>query len=157
MDGVWYDDISFLNPADIDNISVLKDASSESIYGVRAANGVILVTTKKGKSGQAIVNYSGSIGFQHVTNSVKMANANEFATMVNELAAANGSTALLDPTQFGTGTDWYHQILRNALVTNHQVSVSGGSEKSTYNFSLGYLKQEGLVTGNDYTRVTARL
>lgn len=157
VDGVWYDDISFLNPADIDNISVLKDASSESIYGVRAANGVILVTTKKGKSGQAIVNYSGSIGFQHVTNSIKMANANEFATMVNELAAANGSAALLDPTQFGVGTDWYHQVLRNALITNHQVSVSGGSEKSTYNFSLGYLKQEGLVKGNDYTRVTARL
>lgn len=157
VDGVWFDDINFLNPADIDNISILKDASSESIYGIRAANGVVLVTTKKGKSGQAVVNYSGSAGFQHVTNPVKMANANEFANLVNELAAANGSGQVLNPANFTSGTDWYHQILRNALITNHQLSISGGTERSTYNFSLGYLRQEGIVETNDYTRYTARL
>ncbi|HRI20952.1 MAG TPA: SusC/RagA family TonB-linked outer membrane protein, partial [Panacibacter sp.] len=157
VDGVWFDDISFLNPADIENISILKDASSEAIYGIRAANGVVLIQTKKGRSGQAVVNYNSYVGIQHVTNQVEMANANEFATLVNELASANGAPAILNPSDYGKGTDWYHQVLRNALVTNHQVSLSGGTEKSTYNFSLGYLRQDGIVETNDYTRVTARL
>lgn len=157
VDGVWFDDISFLNPADIESISILKDASSEAIYGIRAANGVVLITTKKGKSGQASVNYTGFVGMQHVTNQVEMANANEFATMVNELSNINGGADVLTPSEFSKGTDWYHQVLRNALITNHQVSLSGGSEKSTYHFSLGYLKQDGIVETNDYTRYTARL
>ena len=145
VDGVWFDDISFLNPADIENISILKDASSEAIYGIRAANGVVLIQTKKGKSGQAVVNYTGFVGMQHVTNQVQMANANEFSTLINELAAANGADPILNPSDYTKGTDWYHQVLRNALITNHQISLSGGSDKSTYNFSLGYLKQDGIV------------
>ena len=157
VDGVWYDDINFLNPADIDNMSILKDASSEAIYGIRAANGVVLITTRKGKSGKAVVNYNGYVGYQKVTNEVKMADANQYATLVNELAQQNGKDPFLDPSQYGKGTDWYHQTLRNALVTNHQLSVSGGSEKSTYNFSIGYLHQQGLVKTNDFTRYTARL
>ncbi len=157
VDGVWFDDISFLNPADIENMSILKDASSESIYGIRAANGVVLITTKKGKSGRTIVDYNGYVGMQHITNQVEMANANEYAILINELSAANGSADVLNPADYGKGTDWYHQILRNALITNHQTSLSGGSEKSTYNFSLGYLTQQGIVETNDYTRYTLRL
>ncbi|HVI49515.1 MAG TPA: TonB-dependent receptor [Chitinophaga sp.] len=157
VDGVWYEDISFLNPSDIENMSILKDASSEAIYGIRAANGVVLITTRKGKAGKAVVNYNGYVGYQKVTNEVKMANAHEYAIMVNEIAAQDKKSPLLNPDNFGKGTDWYHQILRNAMITNHQISVSGGSEKSTYNFSLGYLKQDGLVKGNDFTRYTARL
>ncbi|MCW3464868.1 TonB-dependent receptor [Chitinophaga nivalis] len=157
VDGVWFEDISFLNPADIDNMSILKDASSEAIYGIRAANGVVLITTKKGRPGKAVVSYNGFVGYQKVTNEVKMANANEYATLVNELSAQNGKPALLNPAAYGKGTDWHHQILRNALITNHQLSVSGGSEKTTYNFSLGYLKQDGIVQTNAYSRYTARL
>lgn len=157
VDGVWYTDISFLNPGDIENVSILKDASSEAIYGVRAANGVVLITTKKGRAGQSVINYNGYVGMQHVTNDVKMANANQYATLINELSAVNGGGQILDPSKFGEGTDWYHQILRNALVTNHQVSMSGGTDRSTYNFSLGYFRQEGIVKTNDYTRYTARL
>lgn len=157
VDGVWFNDISFLNPADIESVSILKDASSESIYGIRAANGVVLITTKKGRSGQAVVSYNGYAGFQSVTNQVEMANANEYATMVNELSSINGGQQILNPSDYGKGTDWYHQILRNAFVTNHQVSVSGGGEKSTFNFSLGYLDQDGLVETNNYKRYTARL
>ncbi|MEI3798771.1 MULTISPECIES: TonB-dependent receptor [unclassified Chitinophaga] len=159
VDGVWYDDINFLNPADIENMSILKDASSEAIYGIRAANGVVLITTKKGKSGKPVVNYNGYVGYQKVTNEVKMADASQYATLVNELQERNENKPPLfdDPSQFGRGTDWYHQTLRNALVTNHQLSVSGGSEKSTYNFSIGYLHQQGLVNTNDFTRYTARL
>ncbi len=153
VDGVWYDDISFLNPQDIENLSILKDASSESIYGIRAANGVVLITTKKGKRGQSNVTYNAFVGWQSVTNQIDMANGAEYATLINEL---RGNT-LLNPAQFGEGTDWYGLILRNALVHNHQVGMSGGSERSTYNFSLGYYNQEGIVETNKYERFTARL
>jgi TonB-linked SusC/RagA family outer membrane protein len=158
VDGVWFNDISFLNPADIETINILKDASSESIYGIRAANGVVLVTTKKGRGNKPTVNYNGYVGWQKVTNEVEMANGQQYATMVNELRVINGSPALLKPSDYSTGTDWYHQILRDALINNHQVSVSGGSGNgNNYNFSLGYLNQDGIVEKNNYTRYTARL
>ncbi len=156
VDGVWFDDISFLNSADIESMNILKDASSQSIYGVRAANGVVLITTKKGKAGRTSVNYNGFVGFQKVTNQIEMANASEYATLINELSNANGKSNVLDPTRFDKGTDWYHQILRNAPITNHQLSISGGSEKSTYNLSLGYLDQAGIVEKNNFKRYTAR-
>ncbi|WP_158638360.1 TonB-dependent receptor [Panacibacter ginsenosidivorans] len=158
VDGVWYNDISFLNPADIETLSILKDASAESIYGIRAANGVVLIATKKGKAGQALINYSGYGGWQSVTNQVKMANATEYATLINELSERNGAEPVYDdPASYGNGTDWYHQILRNASVNNHAISLTGGSEKNSYSFSLGYLNQQGVVETNDYTRYTALL
>jgi TonB-linked SusC/RagA family outer membrane protein len=157
VDGVWFDDISFLNPADIESMNVLKDASAQSIYGIRAANGVILITTKKGKAEQTTITYNASYGVQRVSNQLEMANANEFATMVNELSIINGGSQVLDPSKFSKGTDWYRVGLRSAPVTNHQISLAGGSEKSTYNFSLGYLNQAGLVEGNNFDRYTARL
>ncbi|MET0300468.1 MAG: TonB-dependent receptor [Flavitalea sp.] len=159
VDGVWYDDINFLNPDDIESMNILKDASSEAIYGIRAANGVVLVTTKKGKSGKAVVNYTGFIGMQRVTNEVKMTNAAEYATLLNEKTLVNDPNATVpfaNPSALGNGTNWYDQVFRNALITNHNISVSGGGEKSTYNFSLGYLKQEGIVKTNVFDRVTAR-
>lgn len=159
VDGVWYSDITFLNPADIENMSILKDASAQSIYGIRAANGVVLITTRKGKLGTATtVNYDAYAGFQKVTNPVKMANATEYATFTNELAALNQGTPVFASTaNLGAGTDWYKQILRDAFVTNHNLSVNGGSEKSTYNISLGYLNQNGIVKTNNYKRYTARV
>jgi TonB-linked SusC/RagA family outer membrane protein len=157
VDGVWYDDISFLNPADIASVSVLKDASSQAIYGVRAANGVVLITTNRGKKGSVSISYNGFVGNQVPTNQVEMASGPEYAQMINELDALNGATPRYDdPNAFGT-TDWFRQILRNASISNHQISVSGGGERSTFNFSVGYLNQEGLVEGNDFERYTARL
>lgn len=157
VDGVWFDDISFLNSGDIESMNILKDASSQSIYGVRAANGVVLITTKKGKSGKAVVNYDGYVGVQKVTNQIKMANAEEYATLINELSKINGKGDILSPNGLGDGTNWYNQILRNAIITNHQLSVSGGGDVSTYNLSLGYLKQDGIVERNGFKRYTARL
>jgi TonB-linked SusC/RagA family outer membrane protein len=158
VDGVWYDDITFLNPADIASINILKDASSQSIYGVRAANGVVLVTTVKGKTGNATINYNGTVGLQAVTNQVKMTNASEYATAVNEAYAINkAASPLFQSTNLGEGTDWYDQILRNAMINNHQVSINGASEKSSYNFSLGYVNQDGIIKTNNYKRYTARL
>lgn len=157
VDGVWYDDINFLNPADIANISILKDASSQSIYGIRAANGVVLVTTNRGKRGDATVNYNGYVGIQSVTNAVDMTNATEYATAVNELYGLLNQEPLFANTNLGVGTNWRDVILRDAMVTNHQISVNGGGEKSTYNLSLGYLNQDGNVENNNYKRYTARL
>ena len=158
VDGVWYDEISFLNPADIESLSILKDASSQSIYGIRAANGVVLITTKKGKTGEPVITYNGSIGFKAVTNQVEMANATEYATIINELSASNDANPLFaNPSSFGTGTNWYNQAFRNALQTNHQVSVNGGTEKTTYNFSLGYTNEDGIVKTQNYKRYTAKL
>jgi TonB-linked SusC/RagA family outer membrane protein len=158
VDGVWYDEISFLNPSDIENLSILKDASSQSIYGIRAANGVVLITTKKGKSGEPVISYNGSVGFKAVTNQVEMANATEYATIINELSASNGADPLFaNPASFGTGTNWYNQGFRNALQTNHQISVNGGTEKTTYNFSLGYTNEDGIVKTQNYQRYTAKL
>lgn len=158
VDGVWVTDISYLNPADIDNLSILKDASAESIYGIRAANGVVLITTKKGKNnGKATVSYNAYAGWQHVTNQVKMADANQYAQLVNEKAVYVGGDSILKAGTYGAGTDWYRQVLRDAFVTNHQISVTGGGEKSSYNFSLGYLNQDGIVSTNNFQRVTANL
>lgn len=159
VDGVWFDDISFLNPNDIENMSILKDASSESIYGVRAANGVVLVTTKKGK-GAPSINYSAYAGWQRVTNQPKLANATEYATLINELNATQfpaDPITFANPAKFGEGTNWLNTILRNAFTMKHDVTVSGSTDKSTYSFSAGYLKQQGVVTGNDYDRITAHL
>ncbi|WP_293744307.1 TonB-dependent receptor [uncultured Pedobacter sp.] len=159
VDGVWFDDVSFLNPSDIENLSILKDASSQSIYGIRAANGVVLITTKKGKTGDPVISYNGSVGYKKVTNQVKMANATEYATIINELIKSNDPTAtplFANPASYGEGTNWYNQGLRNALQTNHQVSVNGGSEKTTYNFSLGYTGEDGIVKTQNYKRYTAK-
>ncbi|HMU47905.1 MAG TPA: TonB-dependent receptor [Chitinophagaceae bacterium] len=157
VDGVWYDDIAFLNPADIETINVLKDASSEAIYGVRAANGVVLITTKKGR-GKARVNYSGYVGVQRVTNQVEMANGTEYATLINEMNQINNNAApFANPESFGVATNWFDVVLRPAMITNHHISMGGSADKSTYNFSLGYLNQEGIVERHNYSRVTARL
>lgn len=159
VDGVWYNDISFLNPQDIESVSVLKDASSTAIYGVRAANGVVVITTNRGKKGKAVISYNGYVGWQAATNEVKMANATEYATAINELYAYNNVTPapFANPSSYGNGTDWYGQILRNAFVTNHEISLSGGSDKVTYNYSFGYLDQDGLVKNNNYQRYTLHL
>ncbi len=156
VDDVWYDDISFLNTADIDNISVLKDASSTAIFGIRGANGVVLITTKRGGKGKPVINFNGYVGWQKATNLVKMADATQYATAINELYQYNNITPLLfsNPSSFGTGTNWYNQILRNALVTNHELSIGGGSEHNVYNVSFGFLDQDGLVKTNNYKRYT---
>ena len=166
VDGVWYDDITFLNSSDIENVTILKDASSTAIYGVRAANGVVLITTKKGVKGKPVVNYNGYVGWQAATNQVKMANAAEYAQGVNELVNYSNTFAGPDnqkppvfsnPASYGKGTDWYGQILRNALTTSHQVSLSGGTEKTNYDYSFGYFDQDGLVRNNNYQRFTLHL
>jgi TonB-linked SusC/RagA family outer membrane protein len=159
VDGVWYNDISFLNNSDIESLTVLKDASSTAIYGIKAANGVVIVTTKHGKKGKPVVTYNDYFGWQSVTNQVKVANATEYATAINELYADNDVTPAFssNPAQYGAGTNWYDQILQNAPVSNNQISVSGGTDKFKYNVSFGFLDQDGIVKTNNYKKYTVHV
>ncbi|RYY18187.1 MAG: TonB-dependent receptor, partial [Cytophagaceae bacterium] len=147
-------DLSFLNQNDIASIEVLKDAAAASIYGVQAANGVVLVTTKRGQAGGTHLNYNGYGGVQTATNTVQLANAAEYATLYNEKNNLTGAGAL--PTTLPS-TDWFKEVTRVAAVQNHQLSLSGGSERASYTLSGSYYQQKGLVQGNDYERITARL
>jgi TonB-linked SusC/RagA family outer membrane protein len=167
VDGVVVDNggIGYLNQYDIESIEVLKDAASQAIYGARAAAGVILVTTKKGKAGTLKVNYNGYYGISAPAKKLKMLNATEYATLRNEAAQnMNNPTKypipFADPASFGQGTDWQEQIFNNsAQRQNHEISVSGGNDRSTFYSSFGYLNQEGIVATDisKYQRVNARL
>jgi TonB-linked SusC/RagA family outer membrane protein len=158
VDGVWYHDIAFLNSNDIESMSVLKDASSEAIYGLEAANGVIIVTTKKGK-GAPKIRYDAYAGFSTPTNVPVMANATQYATMVNEVNGSLNGAALTfsNPSQFGNGTNWLGLILHNAFTQNHNIGISGSTEKTSYNFSANYYQQNGNVAYNTYDRITTHL
>lgn len=164
VDGVWTSDIGFLNAADIESISILKDASAGAIYGNRSANGVIIITTIKGKTNEPTISYTGSAGWQKITNEVKMANAYQYATLANEVSMLNGGQPLYGANSIynpgvsdRTGTNWFHQLFRQAYITNHQLSFRGGTEKSTYNYSLSYLDQQGVVETQHYKRFTAKI
>ena len=163
--------IDFLNPSDIESIEVLKDAASGAIYGARAANGVVLVTTKKGKVGKPSINYNFSQGWQTAWRRRDVTSATDYAIMQNELRLNGGQAPLYaDPYNLmdtngnpikGFGTDWQDLVFNdNAPVQNHEVSVSGASEKLNYYLSLGYYDQEGIVGGNygqsNYQRLSLR-
>ena len=160
-----------VNPNDIESIEVLKDAASGAIYGARAANGVILVTTKKGKLGKANVDYTFSYGWQSAWKKRSVTNATDYAILQNERRIQNGLSPLYpDPYNLtdangdkieGFGTDWQKLLFNdNAPIMQHDVSVSGASEKVNYYLSLGYFKQDGIVGGNygqsNYDRLTIR-
>jgi TonB-dependent starch-binding outer membrane protein SusC len=149
VDGVLTDDISNINTADIISINVLKDASSASIYGSRGANGVIIITTRKGESGKLKVSYNNNIGIRQAANLVEMANSAEYR---NYVQAATGSA----PPASTADTDWYGTILRTAWQQNHALSISGGSDKASYLFAVGYLHDQGIVLNNDFERFTIR-
>ncbi len=153
--------IDYLNQSDIESIEVLKDAASASIYGARSANGVILVTTKKGKDGQMSVNYNAYKGWQRPWKKLSLLNATEYGILMNEASVASGGPILFDePRALGEGTDWQSHVFRDdAPITNHELSLTAGNDKSTYYASFGYFDQEGIVSENQsrFTRWTARL
>ncbi|MCG8310220.1 MAG: TonB-dependent receptor [Cytophagales bacterium] len=169
--------INDLNPADIESMEVLKDAAAAAIYGSRAANGVILITTKRGKAGKTVVSYDGFYGTTSLTKSVDMMNGEEFANMKRESrrldedgnAFWNGTipddaAIFEDPAEFESlsrnpvrSTDYQDLIFKNGFKTNHQVGISGGSEKTQFNISLGYFKEDGIIKGMDFERFNSRI
>ncbi|HEY0273351.1 MAG TPA: TonB-dependent receptor, partial [Chitinophaga sp.] len=160
VDGVLTDDIRNLNNADIVSMDVLKDASA-AIYGVRAANGVIIITTKKGKAGKMQINYDGNAGFREAANIVKLANAAQYTDYLR--SSAPDTYAQLDADRDngliynGNGsTDWYKALLRKAFQMSHNLALSGGTEKSTFYYSLGYNQEDGIIRTNDFNRLTFR-
>ncbi len=162
VDGVLVDDISFLGSNDIESMNILKDASASAIYGIRASNGVVIITTKRGKNEQPRIAYSGYGGVQTPINMVDMANGSQYIELLNEkdaiAASRNGTTFTpRDASAYPYSTDWYDEILRSgASIQSHDLSVSGGSEKSVYAMGGSFFKQEGLAKGTDYQRLNLR-
>lgn len=163
IDGMPVDGgIDNINPADIASIEVLKDAASGAVYGARAANGVVLVTTKKGSIGKTKVSYDFSYGWQSAWKKRDMLNATQYATLMNEAADYAGEAPRYEQVaSLGSGTNWQDALFYdNAPVQNHQLSISGASEKVNYYFSLGYYDQEGIIGGNydasNYQRLSLR-
>jgi len=148
--------ISYLNPVDIASVEILKDAASAAIYGARAANGVVLVTTKSGTSGKTTINYDVSFGWQNPWKKKAVLNAQQYMTIMNEAQVNDGNVPRYSADYIagfqGNGTDWQDEVFNyNAPVQQHQVSVSGGNDKMNNFLSLGYFDQEGIV-GGDYDR-----
>ena len=158
VDGVITEDIRNINSADIVTLDVLKDASATAIYGMRAANGVLIITTKKGRLGKMVFAYDANFGIREATNLVNMAGANQYAGYLNEASVYYGSGDSLVPSARLTGvnTDWYDAILQKAFQQNHNLSLSGGSDKILYFLSVGYLSEDGIQVQNKYNRFTIR-
>jgi TonB-linked outer membrane protein, SusC/RagA family len=163
IDGMPIDGgIDYLNPKDIQSIEVLKDAASGAIYGARAANGVILVTTKNGKSQKMSVTYDFTYGIQNPWKHRSVLDASQYAVMMNEASVNAGQGVLYaNPYSLGKGTDWQSEVFNaNAAQQQHQLSISGGNDKINYYLSAGYYSQDGIVGGNfnrsNYDRYTIR-
>mgnify|MGYP003672202138 CR=1 FL=1 len=146
--------LSTINPNDIESVEVLKDASASAIYGARAANGVVLITTKRGKAGTTRVNFESYYGVQQVTKTLDVLNASQFAQLENEVFKNN---AYPDPTSLGQGVNWQDLIFQKAPIQNHQLSITGGSEKTQLSLSLNYFDQDGVVINSAFNRFSYRL
>lgn len=152
--------LSTINPADIVSMEILKDASATAIYGAQGANGVILITTKRGKAGEAKFTYDGMLAVQRQTKRLDMMNLREFANYYNEFVQVgeldvNGYYA--DPSILGKGTNWQDAVFQTALQHQHQVSAEGGTEKIKYYVSASYMDQDGTLIGSNFNRYSFRV
>jgi TonB-linked SusC/RagA family outer membrane protein len=152
--------LNAISPNDIETIDILKDASATAIYGVRAANGVVIITTKRGKAGKTTFNLDAYRGVQTVARKLDLLNAEEYATINNESLLAAGKPIALDklrdPSTLGEGTDWQDLLFRRAKIQNYALSATGGSEKARYALTGSYYQQDGIVLGTNFERFTLR-
>lgn len=152
--------LSTINPSDIVSMEVLKDASATAIYGAQGANGVVLITTKRGKAGEAKFTYDGSTTWSRQTKRLDMMNLREFAEYYNDLVAQGEITkadpAYSDPSVLGKGTNWQDAVFRTAFQHQHQIGAQGGTDKMKYYVSAGYMNQEGTIIGSDFKRISLR-
>lgn len=157
VDGVFVDNIDFLSSGDIEELTVLKDASASAIYGVRAANGVILVTTRKGKTEKPSISYDGYYGVQLPVNIMPMASKDEYIALLNDANANIPGYVQKDPSVYPASTDWYRKLVRIAGTNNHNLDISGTSDKTSYSIGGSYFYQQGIMdTKNDYQRYNFR-
>jgi len=149
--------LSSINPGDIESIEILKDASSTAIYGSRGANGVVLITTKRGKTGVGSVSFESYYGIQQISNKLEVLNAAEYANLVNDAKLnANQTPVYVNPKNLGDGTDWQEELYRTAPIASYQLSFSGGDDKTKYNISGGYFTQDGIILNSDFKRYSFR-
>lgn len=157
VDGMLIDDINFLSPNDIESVEVLKDASATAIYGSRGANGVIIISTKRGKSSKAKIAFNSYYGSQEITRMIPLANGTEYAQLTNEVGInENRLPTYDDPALFGEGTDWQQVIYQKAPILSHQIAAQGASEAMDYHISANYYSQEGILRGSAFERLTLR-
>lgn len=153
--------LASIAPSDIVSMDVLKDASATAIYGAAGANGVVIITTKRGKSGKANITYDGYVALQQRTGKLDMMNLREFAqyqkSLYDEGVMYNVDQAYLDPSLLGTGTDWQDEVTKDALMHSHNVSLTGGTDKTQYAASIGYTGQDGIMLTSEFERFTGRL
>ena len=158
IDGVPTDlGLSSLNMADVERLDVLKDASATAIYGSRGANGVVMITTKRGTEGKGKLAVSANYSFQNATNVPSLLNAAQYAELSNDMMVNSGrnpNPEWANPSELGAGTDWMDELLRTGVMQNYTVSYSGGNEKSHYYVSGGFLDQSGIVKSVNYRRFT---
>lgn len=153
VDGLFSDNINYLNPADIESMEILKDPSSLAIFGVRGANGVIIINTKRAKMGQTIVNFNTSIGFKEVVDKMPMTNASQFRELYDE-QRINQGVSPFDYTNYSANTDWQDEIFHTGLITNNNVSITGASEKNRFYLGVGYTSEEGNIKNEKFSKVT---
>ncbi len=153
--------LAFLNPNDIERIEVLKDASATAIYGARAANGVVIITTKRGKKGQGGISYNGYYGIQEVYKTFDLMNLQQYAAYNNEVtqevSTLTPNANFADPSLLGEGTDWQAAVYRVAPMQSHTISFTGGNENTQYLLSGGYFEQNGTIIGSTFNRLNIRL
>ncbi|HTN00065.1 MAG TPA: TonB-dependent receptor [Pedobacter sp.] len=156
VDGLLQDNIDFLNPADIESIDLLRDASSSAIYGLRGANGVIAITTKRAAKGQTRVNFTSNIGVQKVLNKIDVTDAAGFKKLY-ATQLTNINAAPFDFSNYNANTDWQDQIIQEAMINSNSLSFSNSGEKSTTLVNLGYNNQDGILKYNNYQKFVFRL
>ncbi|MDO4229186.1 MAG: TonB-dependent receptor [Capnocytophaga sp.] len=156
VDGLFTDNINYLNPSDIESMEVLKDPSSLAIFGVRGANGVIIITTKKAKRGQTIVNVNSSLGLKTINNRISMADGNLFRELYTEQLQNQGA-APFDFSNWTANTNWQDEIFQKAWISNHNFSITGSGERSKFYVGAGYLKEEGSIKHEELSRITLNL
>lgn len=145
VDGVFNDNIDYINPNDIESIEILKDPSSLAIFGVRGAAGVIAVTTKRAKAGQVVINLNSSYGFKKLVDKIKLASGEEFKTLYEEEKANIGVTSPFDYSKYTSNTDWIDAVTRTGHFNANNLSVASSTEKNKFNFGLGYTTDEGII------------
>ena len=157
VDGVFVDNISFIATGDIEEMTVLKDASAAAIYGVRAANGVILITTKKGVLNHTNISYDGYAGLQVPVNVMKLANRDQYVELLNNAYSVDATYVPKVASDYPTSTDWYATMLRKAFTHSHNLDVSGATDRTNYSFGVGYFYQDGIMdSDNWYSRINLR-
>jgi TonB-linked SusC/RagA family outer membrane protein len=157
VDGTFVDNIDFLSSGDIEDLTILKDASASAIYGVRAANGVILVTTKKGRTEKPVISYDGYFGLQVPVNIMPMSTKDQYVTLLNEANANATGYIPKDPAAYPVSTDWYKKLVRVAPTNNHSLDISGTNDRTSYSVGGSYFFQEGIMNiKNDYRRYNFR-